>query len=739
MLPLMNVRHRLIIMVFIVVILPCCVLAQTTTTNSTTTTVPMPKVRTEMSWQSYYTLAVCGCIFLFLGLDMAPCSAVMVASTVALRVSGIITNHEAIAGLSNTSVVTVQMLAILIAPIGNLPALKRMIRQYLGREQGVRGLSMLRLKVVGLAMATSWFVGNLPVTVMMTPLLKQYCIDTDIPASQLLMPMDIATLIGGTFSTIGVSTNLMVSGMMEQAFLGPLPFFEMAKTSLVPGVVALIYLTFAARWLLPSNANGLVQHFQEKSTSFLIQFRILHSSPLAGVRVGDVDSSLPVMVRGKVELVRMVQISDNLSLSPPPEHVVMNSGDSLTFCGDIVLLRQFSQLLHLEWLPLKDEQFDPRESVKNRSFRQQSCIQHADGSDSRFVEVVIDTGSPCIGLPASHLRRRYGVALLGLRSQQRNIQQEEIGTWLLRGGDTALVVGPVAGLERHQSEFLVITVLDGDDAADHKIDRHFWIIPNAFQCIGTTILPEAPKPQMRRTVRISTSNGDDLVELPNKSLLEGESIALLPKCEEEKKEKKITVRIFWLPEWFPYLSIVVFAACIGCSIYGLNIMDCLLVGTFVSVSLKLCTLQEALKALKLEIYIIMALSFGLGSAMTKSGLAQIVGERIIDAGLTGLPLLIFISFITTILANVISSKACIQVLFPVVVTVFKEQGTDPMPGVVVLACSTVASLAMPFAHATHLLVMGPGGYQSKDFFKYGVPLNFLTAISYALMAFIVYK
>ena len=68
--------------------------------------------------------------------------------------------------------------------------------------------SLLLTLVVGGALSV--FVNNVPIVVLLLPILTSISLRTNKPTSNILMPMGFATLIGGITTTIGTSTSLLV-------------------------------------------------------------------------------------------------------------------------------------------------------------------------------------------------------------------------------------------------------------------------------------------------------------------------------------------------------------------------------------------------------------------------------------------------------------------------------------------------------------------------------------------------
>lgn len=61
-------------------------------------------------------------------------------------------------------------------------------------------------------MVLSAFLNNTPVVSLLTPILISWSRRTGVPAKKVLIPLSYASVLGGTCTLIGTSTNLVVSG-----------------------------------------------------------------------------------------------------------------------------------------------------------------------------------------------------------------------------------------------------------------------------------------------------------------------------------------------------------------------------------------------------------------------------------------------------------------------------------------------------------------------------------------------
>jgi hypothetical protein len=179
---------------------------------------------------------------------------------------------------------------------------------------------------------------------------------------------------------------------------------------------------------------------------------------------------------------------------------------------------------------------------------------------------------------------------------------------------------------------------------------------------------------------------------------------------------------------YNYLAVLCFAVFIGLAMADLDVAADGLIGVVLLVGLGVVGTHEALHYVDLEVLVMIGFSFGIGAAVRQSGLADLVGWHIADARLEGIHLLYVLALVSSLLNNVISNKAALQVMVPLVISIYKARGEDPLPAV--MLCCALASYAVvtPYGFATNLIVMGPGGYKGVDYLRFGGPLNVIAII-----------
>jgi len=132
------------------------------------------------------------------------------------------------------------------------------------------------------------------------------------------------------------------------------------------------------------------------------------------------------------------------------------------------------------------------------------------------------------------------------------------------------------------------------------------------------------------------------------------------------------------------------------------------------------------KRIDFNLYMIIALSLSLGTAVMKTGTANYIAnffDTIVPFGPIGLMIAIY--FITAILAAYITNQGAIAIIFPIALTLALKHGFDPKPFILIVAYAAAANFMTPVGYQTNIMVYGPGNYSFKDFFKVGFPLTII--------------
>jgi Na+/H+ antiporter NhaD/arsenite permease-like protein len=100
-------------------------------------------------------------------------------------------------------------------------------------------------------------MNDTPIVVLMIPILIGISSRTSLPASGFLLPMGLATIIGGMCTTIGTSTNLLVVGITRDLGVADIGMFDFALPAVLVGAVGLLFVWLVVPRLLPDRVRPI--------------------------------------------------------------------------------------------------------------------------------------------------------------------------------------------------------------------------------------------------------------------------------------------------------------------------------------------------------------------------------------------------------------------------------------------------------------------------------------------------
>ena len=153
----------------------------------------------------------------------------------------------------------------------------------------------------------------------------------------------------------------------------------------------------------------------------------------------------------------------------------------------------------------------------------------------------------------------------------------------------------------------------------------------------------------------------------------------------------------------------------------LPLLQCALLAAFAMLLLRCCTPDQAMKAINWDILMVFASSIVLGTAIQKTGIAEMLATGILDVCGTN-P----------------SNTAAGAMFFPIMYEAAEKLGYEPFPFLVALMISVSSSFATPIGSPTHMLVYGPGGYRFSDFMRIGLLMNFIILAANIFIVNIIY-
>lgn len=329
-----------------------------------------------------------------------------------LIISGIISPEEGVSGFSNPATLTVASMYILSAALfksGAVNSVGRYLAQLFRFNFWVAVLALMLL--VGVISA---FINNTPVVAIFIPLLATALSSTNHKLSKVLIPLSYASMFGGVCTLMGTSTNILVSGMAEQAGMEPIGMFEMTKLGGLFLIAGIAYLMLIGIRLIPirGEGNSLVQKFG--LGDYLTEIILLPHAPSVGKKI--IDS--PLVKNLEIEI---------LEVARQGIQYYMPSGDFELLAGDLLKVKcNISRIKELK----------EREGIQLKSHKNYTDKDMED-EGLTIAEAVIAPNSEFEGktLKEVNFRQRYGATVLAIR-HRGEVMREKVALTPLKAGDT---------------------------------------------------------------------------------------------------------------------------------------------------------------------------------------------------------------------------------------------------------------------------------------------------------------
>ena len=136
------------------------------------------------------------------------------------------------------------------------------------------------------------------------------------------------------------------------------------------------------------------------------------------------------------------------------------------------------------------------------------------------------------------------------------------------------------------------------------------------------------------------------------------------------------------------------------------------------------TTEQAYSSVSWKSVFLVAGILPLGIALIKTNAAGLMATEIVSifGGYGVIPLLGGLFILTVLLTQAMSGAAVAAVIGPLAIQVAQSVGANPRSFVMGIALATSMAFITPLSHPVNILVMGPGGYNFRDFTKVGLPL-----------------
>lgn len=583
-----------------------------------------------------------------------------------LALTGILAPAEALAGFSDPVVLMIAGLFVVgeglfqtgvAQAIGRLPA-------RLAGESEARLLAVIMVMVACL----SAFMSSTGTVAVMLPVVVGLAWERGIPPSRLLIPLSVASLLGGMLTLIGTPPNIVVSNHLAAMGREPFRFFTFTPVGVVMVVVGIAFMVLFGRRLLPerpppggessppaTSVATLTEAYGLAGTLF--RARIPLGSSMAGRTLED------LQIRRKYGVNVVGVVADGVGggvvggggdttggaagrrrrrpplpglrptapeLRPTPPSTRFEAGDIVYLQGLPKAVAGLVGACRLELVADEGEE-----------------VPEGLG----LVEVLLTPASRLVGktVEESGIREKYRVTVLSIRRMGEPLI-ENVGTTPLRFGDTLLVKGGwnrIQLLQRERRDFVVTGI--------------------------PTELDRAVRPYERAPLAI------------------GIMVVMM-----------LLMAFNVVP---PVFAVLAAAA-------GMVLTRC--VGG-----------DEAYRSINWQSVVLIASVLPVATALEKTGGMTLVVDALggVLGGAGPIAVLAILFLLTAAMSQVISNTATAVLLAPIAFQLAMNLDVRPEPFLMTLAVAASTAFATPIASPVNTLVLGPGGYRFGDFFRIGVALQ----------------
>jgi len=351
---------------------------------------------------------------ILIALEIVPIDLVAISMIVVIVATGILTPAEAFSGFSSDVVIILAGIFVVAGTItrsGLADALARIILRSAGGHD-VAG----RAIVMGLSAGLSMVFSNTSTTSVLTPAVMAYAKRVGSSASGLLMPLAFASMMGGTMTLIGTSTNLSASGMVAYMGLTPYGFFEFFGIGGILAICGMAFMLGPGRFLIPDRRpRDLIEDYGV--SNYLSELVFPENSKAIGCQITE-------LALGELELSPLSILREGELMSA--HHLrKIKMGDRMMVKGTLDGLLRARD----------DKRFDIEPEAKPRKDTLRPDF-------AGLGEAVVLPQSRLVGkrLGSAGFFRRYRLVVLAVhrRGQALGVQLDDL---ILRAGDVLLLQG----------------------------------------------------------------------------------------------------------------------------------------------------------------------------------------------------------------------------------------------------------------------------------------------------------
>ncbi len=179
------------------------------------------------------------------------------------------------------------------------------------------------------------------------------------------------------------------------------------------------------------------------------------------------------------------------------------------------------------------------------------------------------------------------------------------------------------------------------------------------------------------------------------------------------------------------ISLLVFAVAIALGLFKIvPLFVAFLLAIFAYILLKILPARDLYNEIDWPVIVLLGAMIPVGQALESTGTTALLAKNIV--GMTGswdvVWVLTLILVITMFLSDIINNAATVLVMAPISIGIADKLGVSTDPFLMAVAVGASCAFLTPIGHQSNTLVLGPGGYKFSDYWRMGLPLEFIIVI-----------
>ncbi len=350
---------------------------------------------------------------------------------IVLCLTGILSPKEAFDGFSSDFIIILAAIFIMVGALKKTGVIDTFIARLINIKK--QPPQLILFFVMMISALTSGFMNNTTITaLMLNPTIGLSKI-SGIAPSKILMPLAFASILGGTCTLIGTSTNVAVSGYIAAQGLPRIGMFEFLPIGLILLGVGILYMMTLGQRLLPDKSKETLED-DYAVRQYLSEVVVLDDSNLIDQNVSESE-----IAKQGFTILSIIRNKYNFI---PTRFTKLLAGDVILIKGHVDDLLKIKELKGVE---IKADLLDL------------SDVE----TDLHFAELMVLGGSETLKNTVENInfRTRYGLGILAIHRKGKTIR-EKIGKLRLHVGDLILVQGQKESIDliraNNENDFIIL-------------------------------------------------------------------------------------------------------------------------------------------------------------------------------------------------------------------------------------------------------------------------------------------